>query len=308
MRKAWAWRALIVVLVATSTAPAGPALSAAQAAQISLDPTCSPPGTLVDVNGTGFPANLVGPQVRFDGAVVPVADLDLDDGGLEGAFEVPAGASGGAHVVSIWAAGSTLGPTTLVEIARAPFCAVPVIVASPACGDAGTAVTVRGSDFAPGGGVVVTFAGQPVSSLVVVGSQFTTTFTVPPTAPVGAHPIAAVPADAVEFTLPCAGSGSGSIVLDRPLGPPGAVVGVGGSGFRPGERVILSWSPGLGMTEAVAGGGGSFVARVLVFQRDLLGPRTLTATRPEVPNAPRATANFLVVPGTQQPGDFVVRR
>ena len=291
-----------MVVVAASTAPAGTALSAAQqATQITLDPTCSAPGTLVDVSGTGFPTNVAGAQVRFDGVVVPQAFLTLDDGELEGTFEVPAGASGGAHVVSIWGAGSGLGP---VELASAPFCATPVIVADPACGGAGTAVTVRGSDFAAGAGVVVTFAGQAVSSVVVVGSQFTTTFTVPPTAPVGAHPIAAVPATAVEFRVPCAGS----MVLNRPLGPPGSVVGVRGSGFRPGERVVLSWSPGLGLTEAVADAGGSFVAQVLVFQRDLLGARTLTATMPAVPSAPRVTANFLVVPGTQQPGDFVVRR
>lgn len=96
----------------------------------------------------------------------------------------------------------------------------------------------------------------------------------------------------------------GHLLVDPPLGPPGSVARVTGSGFSPGP-VTLSWTPGLGSTAATADATGTFQAYLLVMPKDVLGPRQLVA---KVGPTIVATAPFLAVPGTVQPGGFDYRR
>lgn len=97
-----------------------------------------------------------------------------------------------------------------------------------------------------------------------------------------------------------------ALKLNPPLGPPGFVTLALGTGFPPGSTVKLVWSVGISApTNAVVAGNGTFAVQMLVFHRDRLGPRDLVATGPGF--AP-VKAAFTVVPGTQQPDDFVVRR
>jgi hypothetical protein len=69
-----------------------------------------------------------------------------------------------------------------------------------------------------------------------------------------------------------------------------------GTGWPEGT-VQLRWSPGIGAFTATVGVDGTFSVPVLVFHRDVLGPRTLSATDGRV----SATTPFLVVPSSVQP-------
>ncbi|HEU5003804.1 MAG TPA: PKD domain-containing protein [Actinomycetota bacterium] len=91
---------------------------------------------------------------------------------------------------------------------------------------------------------------------------------------------------------------SPKITLSPAVGPPGTVVAVDGTGFPASSAVALVWSPGIGRTTVTTDAHGTFTGRqVLIFPKDRLGPRTLTADP-----FPTATAAFLVVPPPLAPG------
>ena len=91
---------------------------------------------------------------------------------------------------------------------------------------------------------------------------------------------------------------SPKITLTPAVGPPGTVVSVDGTGFPPARALVLVWAPGIGRTPVTTDARGTFTARqVLVFPKDQLGARTLTADP-----FPGATAGFLVVPPPLAPG------
>jgi Tol biopolymer transport system component len=90
------------------------------------------------------------------------------------------------------------------------------------------------------------------------------------------------------------------------LGPPGSVTIASGANFPPGVTVSLAWNPGIPAPVTVpVGPDGTFQIQVLVFQHDQLGNRQLVATGP---GFGPVSIGFLVVPGSQQPRDFVNRR
>ena len=69
-----------------------------------------------------------------------------------------------------------------------------------------------------------------------------------------------------------------TLELDPPVGPPGTVVHVTGSGYPPGGAVDLSWEPGLGGEQTTANPAGRIDDYVLVFRRDRLGVRQAVAS------------------------------
>jgi hypothetical protein len=98
------------------------------------------------------------------------------------------------------------------------------------------------------------------------------------------------------------------------VGPPGTVVTVTGTGFPIGAIVKLSWNRGVpfklaSMTIDASQG---FQVKLLIFPHDELGKRTLNAGPDlSVSNAlifNIVSADFLVVPGSEQPRDFSWRR
>jgi len=113
------------------------------------------------------------------------------------------------------------------------------------------------------------------------------------------------------FQIPCA---KGTIILKPSAGPPGTVTTVIGTGFPVGAVVKLSWSQGIGITapSITIGASQSFQVVLLIYPHDELGMRRLSAGPDlKVTNAPLfniATADFLVVPGSEQPRDFSWRR
>jgi trimeric autotransporter adhesin len=98
-----------------------------------------------------------------------------------------------------------------------------------------------------------------------------------------------------------------ALAVDPLIGPPGLVVRAVGTDFPPGARIRLAWSVGLSETpgEVIAGSDGRFDAQVLIFHKDRVGLRELTAV--PVAGPPFATVTsqpFLVVPRTLQPPFF----
>ena len=117
------------------------------------------------------------------------------------------------------------------------------------------------------------------------------------------------------YAIPCF---QPSLALDPPIGPPGFVTTVVGSGFPANSTiVVLNWQPPNLPSPLPAGiktdGNGAFRFPILVMYHDLLGPRLLQAIVAN-PNGDRAgsaigaDAPFLVTPGRSQPSDFVLRR
>jgi hypothetical protein len=89
-------------------------------------------------------------------------------------------------------------------------------------------------------------------------------------------PVAAVPAGWARAAR--AGSAAAAAVpvtLSPTTGVPGTVVQVAGSGFEPGARLLLRWDHGLGEVTATVAGDGTFQAALLIFRKDVVGPRRL---------------------------------
>lgn len=197
----------------------------------------------------------------------------------------------------------------------------------PGRGYRGWRVEASGSGFRDGTGTEIVFGDETVAEVPsgdpryadetggTVG--FTAELTIPARRP-GSYPVRAcqpdctdpgVAAEATFRILP-----PPRLVLEPAVGAPGFVTAAVGRGFPAGERVILSWSRGLGQTVTEVGADGTFIVPILIFHRDVLGERHLrvrlpgNAGRPEGQRIPTPRAAFLVVPGSAQPGDFVQRR
>ncbi|HEY3164504.1 MAG TPA: hypothetical protein VGJ71_09100 [Candidatus Limnocylindrales bacterium] len=108
-------------------------------------------------------------------------------------------------------------------------------------------------------------------------------------------------------TVRLVGLGSKAVLeLDPPIGSPGIVVFVKGTGFPAGATVVLSWSIGITPTtkKVVADDHGTFTVGVLVFHHDLIGPRELIATRVAGPLFPPAKAPMLVTTAPDMPSSY----
>ena len=140
------------------------------------------------------------------------------------------------------------------------------------------------------------------------------TATTPPTAPPGSAPIPpTTPTTAPGATPPpgTAPAGTTTIRLSRPLGQPGEVITVEGSGFRPNTGVQLRWLMNpldpqgrvIVLTTVTTDASGSFAAvPAVIFLNDPSGPRVMDANGGA---DQAASASFLVVPATMQRSDNV---
>lgn len=152
-------------------------------------------------------------------------------------------------------------------------------------------------------------AGSPSTTRLVGGGTTQTTVATTPTTPTTptTRPSGSAPVPPPTVTVPPPTAGA-TLVLDRTVGPPGSALVARGTGFQPGP-VSLTWVPGIGAFETVAGADGTFETSVVVLMdARVRGPRSLVAVGP----ATSANAPFLVVPGSMHPGgrsaDIVHRR
>ncbi|MER0240639.1 hypothetical protein AAHZ94_01075 [Streptomyces sp. HSW2009] len=97
------------------------------------------------------------------------------------------------------------------------------------------------------------------------------------------------------------------IVAVPPIGEPGFVTSVRGKDFPPGVPVRFRWRPGITAAAAptVPKADGTFIGQLLILHKDQTGPRTITASGP---GFSPVTTDFLVVSGSIQPPDEVIRR
>lgn len=88
------------------------------------------------------------------------------------------------------------------------------------------------------------------------------------------------------------------LALNPALGPPGTLVSVTGSGFPANSAVTVKWSVSTGSVIIHSDGSGDLGPTILpILVPDVLGPRQAVAS-----GIPPASAPFLVVPGSAEPG------
>jgi hypothetical protein len=201
-------------------------------------------------------------------------------------------------------------------------------------------IKITGANFPPleaenGVSALITFDGAQVGPLVPIDEfgAFSTTVTVPRKA--SSYSITATDTrDAMSasatFLVPCLSVGTttttvttappttttvttappsvgtvAACVLEPPVGDPGFVTHARCSGFPGNANVTMRWAPGLGTGTAKADAAGNFRAPMLVFPRDVLGPRELIVESPGT----SVRVPFLVVPPSVAPsgGDVATR-
>lgn len=97
-----------------------------------------------------------------------------------------------------------------------------------------------------------------------------------------------------------------ALKVEPAVAVPGQAVTVTGRNFAPGRVVPLTWQPGLGSEVVTPDRAGRFETTMLVFTRDVLGPRQLAGTIPGLP-VPVLSAPLLVRPDSPAPPSFVTR-
>lgn len=100
-----------------------------------------------------------------------------------------------------------------------------------------------------------------------------------------------------------------TLTVDQSAGPLGGVVSVQGKDFPPGAKVRLTWT--LGISESpgeIIATDGAFTTQMLVFHNDTEGIRQAAATQIEGTRFGEVkSGDFLAIPSTVQPSDFVER-
>lgn len=243
---------------------------------------------------------------------------------------------------------AAVGLIALLPPALAQVPSPAAITLSPPCGEpapavAGYTIAVTGVNFNPLTAVLVTFdagpggrpesvqgrtdgfgrfsltmspTARPEGALLVRADDFrlreaTATFLVPCPPPPSPSPSPSPEESPSPSPTPPPPEFRPELRLEPPIGPPGFVTLAVGSGFPPNAPVTLAWSLGITgrpRTPLVAEGDGGFRVQVLIFHRDILGPRKLRATPAGEVAFPDTEADFLVVPGHGQPRDFRIRR
>lgn len=185
-------------------------------------------------------------------------------------------------------------------------------------------IDVSGDNFDPFSSVLVTFDAGPGGTPDSIQAQtdgfghFAATVTTKQR-PEGQHLVRADDfrqreADAI-YSVPCF---QPSVALNPPIGPPGFVTNVVGTGFPANSPIVdLNWArPALSSPlpkNLSTDANGNFTFPVLVFYHDGIGPRLIQAIVPnpfgdQAGSAIEADAPFLVTLGRPQPPDFVLRR
>jgi hypothetical protein len=134
----------------------------------------------------------------------------------------------------------------------------------------------------------------PTTTTTTVTPPTNTTTTLPSTTTTG-------PGQTTTTTTTLPGQpapGTPKLVLNPTVGTPGTIVTVTGTGFQPNTPVTVSWTVSTGSVVIVADSNGHLPpSQLLILTPDVLGPRFAQAS-----STPQATARFLVVPSTSEPG------
>ncbi len=305
---------------------------------IEVDPGSGLAGSGATVTGTGFrvteyfgdPTGCDPVAVTFNGisiGSVAIPDNEegpFDDRSITLPFTVPDLAPGTYTITATQGEVDANCPlrsfTTTFTVTTTPVDPDPdpdpdtVLSLDPEEGTVESETEATGTGYLPGVPVVLR-TGDGVLAIVAAsdvsrGGSFTATFDIPVGTPGGQLEVegcqrcdtrASVSATAIFDVLP-------RVFVDREVGRSGEVVIVTGDGFPADGTAQLRWSAGIGITTVTADTSGEFTQDVLLFRRDIVGPRELIAEvqdGSEVP--PTATTDLLVVPRTLSPPDFISR-
>ena len=225
------------------------------ASTFAITPTSGPPGTVVNLRGTGFtPSGRV--QVAIDTNPLPAAFIDRD-GKLSSQIQIPP-ISGGPKVISASASGEAGGHAT--------FQVTPTLSVSPTSVSPGDVVRVSGTAFrANEREIAVRFNSATVSGGIVADPRglWETTFEVPSTT-AGNHIVSSF-GSLTTTNLPSVRVTVGtSVKLSRAVGSPGASVTVSGSGAVADERISIDVGNGLFRTAVQAGQNGVWSAEIII--------------------------------------------
>jgi len=96
------------------------------------------------------------------------------------------------------------------------------------------------------------------------------------------------------------------VEIKPPVGRPGIVAIVTGSGFPPNTKITLKWSKGITATmpPIVTDAHGAFRVQMLVFRNDVIGPRDLVVAPAGGASFPPFGTSFLVGERTSEPPRF----
>jgi hypothetical protein len=284
---------------------------------IVLNPGLVTPGGQVGVDGSGFdPGAAVTVWLRTSGSDIGTEEAlgkVAKDGSLTTEFTMPSGLSGGTATVMADESG---GPAATAQLVTAGG-EGSVSVVGKAAGKPGESATISAAGFGPGEKVSVYWGhvgGTPAATLTADGSGSIGRAQVPVgVAPVGQTTIVlvgqktrtmAVAAYQMLGLYPSTAAQPFAVLAGKPLG-------FSGSGFAPGEQVLvyLNASGGTPALSANADGGGNFhISFVVPF--GLKGSQTLTAIGEEsrasvssgfdvLPYTPSAQAStYSALPGT----------
>jgi len=99
---------------------------------------------------------------------------------------------------------------------------------------------------------------------------------------------------------------SAKVEIKPPVGRPGIVAIVTGSGFPPNTQITLKWSKGITgkMPPIVTDAHGAFRAQMLVFRNDVIGPRDLVVAPAGAASFAPIGTSFLVIERTSEPPRF----
>ena len=223
---------------------------------LTLSPFTGPPGTTVDLIGSGFNAdsNL---SITFEGEIGRTISVD-SQGSITTTFQIPV-AAGGPRMIGVYhpSRGSTQKTFTVT-----PTLSLDRLNIAP-----GGSLTATGSGFAANErAITVTIDQTPVATRILadINGSWTTSL-IAPSLPSGSHSARAsgslTPVDKVPPVTLTLGAG---LDLERSSGPPGSVVEARGSGFAPSESITITAGKGLTEFAATANSRGVWTANVTI--------------------------------------------
>ncbi len=250
-------------------------------------PTATVTGTILDLGTANNTAQTT--------VVVTFPDVEFRDVGVAMAT-TPTGFKGGDPVVATYTV-TNRGQAPATGVTLATDLPTRTLALGTVTGCVLTGASCEIGPLAPGASRKVTVALSPSAKITTpVAGQVTARF-----GQAGADQNAAN--DRATSTLKVL---EPTLTVAPAVGPPGSVARVVGKDFPPGVSINLDWQSGINPASrvTVVRPDGSFEAQALVFRRDQLGPRFLSASGLRF-GAVRD--DFLVVQRTAVPPDFVAR-
>jgi len=238
------------------TVGTAPPINFTVASSLSISTSSGPPGTNVNLTGSGFGANST-VSITFDGKTIRSVSVD-SNGAVSTSFQVPA-VPGGPRSVGIvepsrGSAQKTFTVTPLLSLDR--------LNTSP-----GASVNASGVGFAANEtSITVTLDRTPVATGISADAKGSWTGTLLiPSLPAGSHTVRASGSLTPSGSVPTLTLTLGAdLSLDRSSGSPGTSLKVSGSGFAPRDNITITVGDGLIEAVASANSQGAWTANVTI--------------------------------------------